>query len=110
MIDTWRVAADGEAVVSGSAAPGATVEVVVDDVAVASGAVTASGEFAILFTLAPNPKPSLMWLSMTMSRSCAPMAGAGSAREVELAQAREAREGRAQRPARRAREPHTPQH
>ncbi|MFN5998765.1 MAG: LysM peptidoglycan-binding domain-containing protein [Paracoccaceae bacterium] len=67
VIDTWRVAADGEAVVSGSAAPGATVEVVVDDVAVASGAATASGEFAILFTLAPNPKPSLMWLSMTPS-------------------------------------------
>ncbi|MES2914494.1 MAG: Ig-like domain-containing protein, partial [Pseudomonadota bacterium] len=65
VIDTWRVAADGEAVVSGSAAPGATVEVVVDDVAVASGAATASGEFAILFTLAPNPSPSLMWLSMT---------------------------------------------
>ncbi|KAF0114783.1 MAG: Peptidoglycan-binding LysM [Rhodobacteraceae bacterium] len=67
VIDTWRVAADGEAVVSGSAAPGATVEVVVDDVAVASGAATATGEFAILFTLPPNPKPSLMWLSMTPS-------------------------------------------
>lgn len=64
LIDTWRVAADGAAVVSGSATPGATVEVVVDDVSVASGAATASGEFAILFTLAPNPKPSLMWLSM----------------------------------------------
>jgi nucleoid-associated protein YgaU len=64
VIDTWRVAADGAAVVSGSSAPGATVEVVVDDVAVASGAATASGEFAILFTLAPNPKPSLMWLSV----------------------------------------------
>lgn len=64
LIDTWRVSADGEAVVSGSAEPGATVEVVVDDVTVASGAATASGEFAILFTLAPNPKPSLMWLSM----------------------------------------------
>jgi nucleoid-associated protein YgaU len=64
LIDTWRVTADGEAVVSGSAEPGATIEVVVDDVTVASGAATASGEFAILFTLAPNPKPSLMWLSM----------------------------------------------
>lgn len=64
LIDTWRVAADGEAVVSGSAAPGSIVEIVVDNVPVASGAATASGEFAILFTLAPNPKPSLMWLSM----------------------------------------------
>jgi nucleoid-associated protein YgaU len=64
-IDTWRVTAAGEAVVSGSAAPGAKVDVIVDDVTVATGAATASGEFAILFTLAPNPKPSLMWLSMT---------------------------------------------
>ncbi len=64
-IDTWRVTAEGEAVVSGSAEPGAKVDVVVDDITVASGTATASGEFAILFTLAPNPKPSLMWLSMT---------------------------------------------
>lgn len=67
VIDTWRVAADGAAVVSGTAEPGATVEVMVDGTAVASGAATASGEFAILFTLAPNPKPSLMWLSMTLA-------------------------------------------
>ena len=65
-IDTWRVAADGEAVVSGSAAPGSTVDVVVDEVTVASGEVTTSGDFAILFSLPANPKPSLMWLSMTM--------------------------------------------
>ena len=66
VIDTWRVAADGEAVVSGSAEPGATVEVLVDGAAVAKGEATGSGEFAILFTLAPNPKPSLMWLSMSL--------------------------------------------
>lgn len=66
VIDTWRVAADGGAVVSGSAEPGATIEVMVDGAAVASGTATASGEFAILFTLAPNPKPSLMWLSMIL--------------------------------------------
>ena len=66
VIDTWRVTAEGEAVVSGSAEPGATIEVMVDDTSVASGTATASGEFAILFTLAPNPKPSLMWLSMTL--------------------------------------------
>lgn len=66
VIDTWRVAADGAAVVSGSAEPGATVEVLVDGSPVASGTATASGEFAILFTLAPNPQPSLMWLSMTL--------------------------------------------
>lgn len=66
VIDTWRVAADGAAVVSGSAEPGATVAVLVDGTPVASGTATASGEFAILFTLAPNPKPSLMWLSMSL--------------------------------------------
>jgi nucleoid-associated protein YgaU len=66
VIDTWRVAADGEAIVSGSAEPGAKIEVLVDGTAVASGAATASGEFAILFNLAPNPKPSLMWLAMTL--------------------------------------------
>lgn len=67
IIDTWRVAADGAAVVSGSAAPGATVSVVVDDRVVASGQATGSGDFAILFTLPPNPAPSLMWLSMTLA-------------------------------------------
>ena len=67
VIDTWRVAADGEAVVSGTAAPGATVQVVVDEVIVASGEVTASGDFALLFTLPPNPKPSLMWLSASLN-------------------------------------------
>ncbi|MFM7445356.1 MAG: LysM peptidoglycan-binding domain-containing protein [Tabrizicola sp.] len=66
VIDTWRVAADGEAVVSGSASPGAAVDVVVDDKTVASGTATASGDFAILFTLPANPDPSLMWLSMTI--------------------------------------------
>jgi nucleoid-associated protein YgaU len=65
VIDTWRVDADGASVVSGTAAPGATVEVVVDDAVVASGEATGTGEFAILFTLPPNPKPSLMWLSMS---------------------------------------------
>ncbi|HEY6919213.1 MAG TPA: Ig-like domain-containing protein, partial [Tabrizicola sp.] len=65
VIDTWRVTAEGEAVVSGSAEPGATVDVVVDEKTVASGRVATSGDFAILFTLPANPKPSLMWLSMT---------------------------------------------
>lgn len=66
VIDTWRVSAEGEAVVSGSAEPGAMVEVLVDGTPVASGEVTATGEFAILFTIAPNPRPSLMWLSMVL--------------------------------------------
>jgi nucleoid-associated protein YgaU len=65
VIDTWRVDGNGEAVVSGSAAPGATVAVLVDGSVVASGPAAGSGEFALLFTLPPNPKPSLMWLEMT---------------------------------------------
>lgn len=64
-IDVWRVSPEGAAVVSGLADPGATVEVLVDGVAVATGEAAPSGEFAILFDLAANPEPSLMWLSMT---------------------------------------------
>lgn len=63
-IDTWRVAPDGQALVAGMAAPQARVEVVVDGAAVAAGDAGPSGEFAILFTLAPNDQPSLMWLMM----------------------------------------------
>jgi nucleoid-associated protein YgaU len=66
-IDAWRVTSEGEAVVSGIAEPGAKVEVLVDGASVASGEATGTGEFAILFTLAPNPKPSLMQLSMTQA-------------------------------------------
>jgi nucleoid-associated protein YgaU len=63
-IDTWRVAADGEALVAGKALPGATVSVVVDDQPVAEGTALASGEFVLQFTLPPNPSPSLLWLTM----------------------------------------------
>lgn len=66
-IDTWRVAPDGEALVSGMALPGATVAVIVDDQAAAEGVALASGEFVLQFTLPPNPDPSLLWLSMTGS-------------------------------------------
>lgn len=64
--DTWRVAQDGEAVVSGRAAPGSTVAVLVDGAPVAEAKAGASGEFATLFTLPPNDQPSLMTLAMTM--------------------------------------------
>lgn len=64
-IDTWRVAPDGEALVAGRAIPGAKVQIVVDEVAVAEGKALASGEFVLQFTLPPNPAPSLLWLSMT---------------------------------------------
>jgi nucleoid-associated protein YgaU len=79
VIETWRVDADGEAVVSGSAVPGAKVEVLVDGAVVASGPATGTGEFALVFTLPPNPKPSLMWLSMT------PEGGTGVASEERVA-------------------------
>ena len=71
IIETWRVSPDGEALVSGRAEPGSRIAVVVDETAVASGEVSAAGAFAILFTLAPNPKPSLMWLSMTLGDQAA---------------------------------------
>jgi nucleoid-associated protein YgaU len=64
-IDVWRVSPEGEAVVSGLAEPEATIEVMVDGLAVASGITSDSGEFALLFTLAPNPEPSLMWLQVS---------------------------------------------
>ena len=75
VIDTWRVAANGDAVVSGSAAPGGTGAVMVAGEPMASGTATASGDFALLFTLPPNPDPSLMWLSMTLPGQ-APVASA----------------------------------
>lgn len=64
--DAWRVAPDGEAVVSGRAAPGAKVRIMVDETAVAEGVAQPSGDFAVLFTLAPNDSPSLMWLEMAV--------------------------------------------
>lgn len=64
-IDVWRVAPDGGAVVSGLAVAGAKVEVIVDGLAMASGEAGASGEFALVFTLPPNPQPSLLWVAMT---------------------------------------------
>ncbi len=64
-IDAWRVSSDGEGLVAGLAQPGARVEILVDGAVVASGEAGASGEFALLFTLAPNTDPSLMELSMT---------------------------------------------
>mgnify|MGYP002789587445 CR=1 FL=1 len=41
------------------------VEVIVDDAPVAGGVAQPSGEFVVQFTLAPNPDPSLLWLTMT---------------------------------------------
>ncbi len=64
--DTSRVAQDGAAVVSGRAAPGSTVTVLVDGAPVAEAMASSTGEFASLFTLSPNANPSLMSLSMAL--------------------------------------------
>lgn len=64
-IDVWRVGPDGAAVVSGTAEAEARIEVLVDGTPMAEGTADGAGEFALVFTLPPNPKPSLMWLSMT---------------------------------------------
>lgn len=61
-VDTWRVAADGSATVAGRTVPAALVRILVDAVPVAEVTATASGEFAALFTLPPNPAASLMTL------------------------------------------------
>ena len=62
LVDTWRVAADGAATVAGRAGPEALVTILVDGAPVAETKATGAGEFAVLFTLAPNPDPSLMTL------------------------------------------------
>jgi nucleoid-associated protein YgaU len=59
-VDTWRVAADGSATIAGVVAPDAMVKVLVDMAEVAETKAASSGEYAALFTLAPNPNPSLM--------------------------------------------------
>ncbi len=61
-VDTWRVASDGAATVAGRTVPAALVRILVDAAPVAETTATASGEFAALFTLAPNPEASLMTL------------------------------------------------
>lgn len=61
-VDTWRVASDGAATVAGRTAPDTLVKIMVDGAVVAEAKATAGGEFAALFTLAPNPSPSLMTL------------------------------------------------
>lgn len=61
-VATWRVAPDGSAVVAGTAPAGSKVLISVDGVEVTQADVGAGGEFAALFTLAPNAAASLMTL------------------------------------------------
>ena len=61
-VATWRVAPDGSAVVAGTAPAGSKVLISVDGVEVTQADVGAGGEFAALFTLAPNAAASLVTL------------------------------------------------
>jgi nucleoid-associated protein YgaU len=60
--DSWRVEADGAAVVAGKAEPSSTVRILVDGSAVAETTASPTGQFATLFTLPANDQPSLMSL------------------------------------------------
>lgn len=64
--DLVRVEADGAAQVAGRGAPLATVLLQIDGAEVADAAVGGDGAFLALFTLAPNPLPSLLSLVMVM--------------------------------------------
>ena len=65
--DNWRVEGDGSAVVSGRAESGALITVLVDGAVVADARASASGAFALLFTLPANDQPSVMTLEATLA-------------------------------------------
>ncbi len=60
--DVVRVAPDGGALVAGSVAPNASVDVMVDNTKVASGTADASGKFVTQFSVAPSDKPRVVTL------------------------------------------------
>ena len=65
--DNWRVGADGSSVVAGRAPAGSLVTVLVDGMPVAEARANARDEFVAMFTLPPNPNPSLMTLSALLA-------------------------------------------
>jgi len=65
--DLVRVESDGAAQVAGRGVAGAVVTLLVDDAPVAEAPVARDGSFVALFTLAPNPKPSLLSLRMRLT-------------------------------------------
>ena len=65
--DSWRVAANGDAVVAGRTDPGAKIAVLVDGVIVAESVAGGDGSFAALFTLPRNDRPSLMSLETVLA-------------------------------------------
>ena len=60
--DVVRVAPDGGALVAGSVAPGASVNVMVDNTKVASGTADANGKFVTQFNVVPSDKPRVVTL------------------------------------------------
>lgn len=64
--DLVRVDADGAAQVAGRGEPASRILLNVDGGQVAETDVALDGAFLVLFTLAPNPKPSLLSLMMVM--------------------------------------------
>ncbi|MFN3846478.1 MAG: Ig-like domain-containing protein [Paracoccaceae bacterium] len=67
MFDSYRVEADGSAVVSGRTEPGAVIAILVDKEPVAQTNAGQDGSFASLFTLPTNANPSLMTLVATLA-------------------------------------------
>lgn len=60
--DLVRVSRDGSAVIAGSAAPGATVRLLLDGVEIGSVPADATGSFVALFNLAPSDAPRILTL------------------------------------------------
>lgn len=63
--DTVRAEANGSVLVAGTAAAGATVEVMVDGLAAATAVADANGKFAAFLTLPPSAAPRVVTLSST---------------------------------------------
>ncbi|MBC7156912.1 MAG: hypothetical protein H5U20_05290, partial [Rhodobacteraceae bacterium] len=76
--DLVRVEADGQALVAGSAAPGALVEVLLDGDVVAEAVADGSGNFVALFTAAPAEIPRVLSLRSRLPGADAFVASAAS--------------------------------
>lgn len=56
--DVVRIAPDGQAVIAGHAAPGETVEIVLDGIVIATAETDAAGSFATVLSVPPSGAPS----------------------------------------------------
>ena len=64
-IDTFRLDGSGGLLISGRAAPGWTVDVLIDDASLAQIGADGAGQFADFLTLAPSDQPRVLSLRMT---------------------------------------------